>query len=284
VPADCGLTYGVRAGCEKIPSPGGQSARLRWSYLPGFGNTSSAIIRGRNENRGYFSISACAAKDYCRTSVLHEISNATRNLHVNFSNLHQDRALAKRVASGNVAAFEEFFREYFPRLFRFTMTRVNGDCELAEEIVQRTMCRVVKKMGRYRGEALLFTWLCQICRNEMATVFRERGLQDSQTVRLEDNPAVRAAIESISIDADTPEKQRNNEELARFVRLTLEYLPGNYATALELKYIRGCSVEEIGAHLAVSTKAAESILSRARAAFKEGFRSLWDFDPDFLLE
>jgi len=142
----------------------------------------------------------------------------------------------------------------------------------------------VQKMGSFRGEALLFTWLCQICRNEMVTTYRQRGIQDSQTVRLEDHPAIQAALESISVDIDTPEKNRTQEELARFVRLTLEYLPTKYATALELKYIRGCSVDEIGEQLNISTKAAESVLSRARAAFKEGFRSLWDFDPDFLLD
>jgi RNA polymerase sigma-70 factor (ECF subfamily) len=146
------------------------------------------------------------------------------------------------------------------------------------------MCRVVQKMGSFRGEALLFTWLCQICRNEMVATYRQRGIQESQTVPLEDHPAIRAALESITVDTDTPEKNRTQEELARFVRLTLEYLPAKYATALELKYIRGCSVDEIGEQLDISTKAAESVLSRARAAFKEGFRSLWDFEPDFLLD
>lgn len=203
---------------------------------------------------------------------------------MNFSQLHEDRKLAKRVAAGGSDAFEVFFREYFPRLFRFTLTRVNGDAELAEEIVQRTMCCVVRKMGSFRGEALLFTWLCQICRNEMAAVFKQRGLMDSQSLPLEDHPAIRAALESISIESDTPEKERTQEELARFVRLTLEYLPAKYATALEMKYIRDCTVDEIGEHLSISSKAAESVLSRARAAFKEGFRSLWDFEPDFLLD
>ena len=202
----------------------------------------------------------------------------------NFSQLREDRKLAKRVAAGDSDSFEAFFREYFPRLFRFTMTRVGGDAELAEEIVQRTMCLVVRKMGTYRGEALLFTWLCQICRNEMAAVFKQKGLHDNQTLPLEDHPAIRAALESMSVDSDSPEKQRTQEELARFVRLTLEYLPANYATALEMKYILGSSVVEIGDRLAISPKAAESVLSRARTAFKEGFRSLWDFDPDFLLD
>lgn len=203
---------------------------------------------------------------------------------VNFSQLREDRALAKRVAKGDKDAFEGFFREYFPRLFRFTMTRVNGDVDLAEEIVQRTMCRVVRKMGTFRGEALLFTWLCQICRSEMSSVYRQHGLHESRTVAIEDHPAVRAALESISVESDSPEQQQTKEELARFVRLTLDYLPDKYATALEMKYIRGCSVDEIGEHLAISPKAAESVLTRARTAFKEGFRSLWDFEPDFLLD
>ena len=192
--------------------------------------------------------------------------------------------LAKRVAAGDSDAFEEFFREYFPRLFRFTLSRVDANADLAEEIVQRTMCRVVQKMDSYRGEALLFTWLCMICRNEMTSIYRHKGLQQSKTVFLEDHPAIRAALESISVDSDTPENEQTEQELARFVRLTLEYLPARYATALEMKYIRGCSVDEIGEELEISTKAAESLLTRARTAFKEGFRSLWDFEPGFLLD
>jgi RNA polymerase sigma-70 factor (ECF subfamily) len=141
----------------------------------------------------------------------------------------------------------------------------------------------VRKLAGYRGEALLFTWLCQICRNEMAAVFRERRLDADNEVPIEDNPAVQAALASLSLDLG-PEKSQSEDEIARFVRVTLEYLPTNYASALEMKYIQGCSVDEIAGYLKVSNKAAESVLSRARDAFREGFRSLWDFEPDFLLD
>lgn len=199
------------------------------------------------------------------------------------SQIEEDKALARRVAGGSEAAFEEFFREYFPRLYRFVLTRVKGDEVAAEEIVQRTMCLVMRKMPGYRGEALLFTWLCQICRNEIASVFRERGVDPQHELSLEDNPAVQAALASLSVDFG-PERSQGADEIARFVRATLEYLPARYACALEMKYIRGCSVEEIGEALNISSKAAESVLSRARAAFREGFRSLWDFEPGLLLE
>ncbi|MBT8080284.1 MAG: RNA polymerase sigma factor [Gammaproteobacteria bacterium] len=201
-----------------------------------------------------------------------------------FSQLKTDRALAKRVAAGDVEAFDGFFNEYFPRLFRFTMARTGGDADLAEEVVQQTMCKVVRKMGSFRGEALLFTWLCQICRNELASIFRAQGVDGRDTVPFEDVPEIRAALESIAAMPQEPSNQHAASELANFVRVTLAHLPLNYATALELRYIRGCSVAEISRELKISNKAAESVLSRARAAFKEGFRSLWDFEPNFLLD
>ena len=198
--------------------------------------------------------------------------------------VEQDRLLAAKVAAGDQGAFDVFFREYFPRLFRFTLTRVDNNEELAEEIVQRTMCIVVRKMGSYRGEALLFTWLCQICRNETSSVFRQRKLELHEDIRIEDHPAVQAALESVASDDGRPESAQRRDEIANFVRVTLEHLPANYASALEMKYVRGCSVREIAATLSVGEKAAESILTRARAAFRERFRAIWDIEPDFLVD
>lgn len=198
--------------------------------------------------------------------------------------IEQDRDLATQVASGDASAFDAFFREYFPRLFRFTLTRVENNPELAEEIVQRTMCIVVRKMGTFRGEALLFTWLCQICRNELHAVYRQRRLAVTDDLPIEDHPAVQAALESIGGDDFRPETAQRRDEIARFVRVTLEHLPAKYAQVLEMKYISGLTVAEIAQELGVGEKAAESVLSRARNAFKEGFRSLWDLEPGFVVD
>lgn len=193
--------------------------------------------------------------------------------------IEQDRSLAAQVAQGDAGAFDAFFKEYFPRLFRFALGRVDNDPALAEEVVQRTMCIVVRKMGTYRGEALLFTWLCQICRNEMSAVFRQRGDEVREYLPIEDHPAVQAALESMSADDYRPETAQSQKEIGEFVRATLQHLPGRYATALQMKYVNGNSVNEIACELGVSEKAAESLLTRARKAFKEGFNTLWDFEP-----
>ena len=193
--------------------------------------------------------------------------------------IEQDRSLAAQVAQGDAAAFDVFFKEYFPRLFRFALGRVDNDPALAEEVVQRTMCIVVRKMGTYRGEALLFTWLCQICRNEMSAVFRQRGDEVREYLPIEDHPAVQAALESMSADDYRPETAQSQKEIGEFVRATLQHLPGRYATALQMKYVNGNSVNEIARELGLSEKAAESLLTRARKAFKDGFNTLWDFEP-----
>jgi len=198
--------------------------------------------------------------------------------------IDRDRQLAREVAAGDRAAFEAFFREYFPRLYQFALARVDNDAALAEEAVQRTMCIVVRKMDSYRGEALLFTWLCRICRNEMQAVMKQHGVDLPGDVPFEHHPAVLAALESMGGDDFRPESMQRQEEIAGFVRSTLECLPANYSAALEMKYINGNSVSEIAVALGIGEKAAESVLSRARAAFREGFRSLWDIEPQAAME
>lgn len=46
----------------------------------------------------------------------------------------------------------------------------------------------------WRGEASLFTWLCQIARNEITDYWRRRALQDKAEVFVEDDPSIAAAL------------------------------------------------------------------------------------------
>ena len=64
-------------------------------------------------------------------------------------------------------------------------------------------------------------------------------------------------------------------EIARLVQVVLDRLPGRYGDALEWKYIDGFSVAEIAERLALAPKAAESMLTRARAAFRDAFTAAY---------
>ena len=186
-----------------------------------------------------------------------------------------DLAQARRLLAGDEAAFEEFFACYFPRLFRFACVRLGGNEDAAEEITQATLIRALRKLHTYRGEAALFTWMCTLCRREIAA-WRARNARVAEVPLVDDAPPMRAALDALAAFGENPESELRRRELSGLVQATLDHLPGRYGDALEWKYIDGLSVTEIAARLRITYKAAESTLSRARRAFREGFALVSD--------
>jgi RNA polymerase sigma-70 factor (ECF subfamily) len=183
--------------------------------------------------------------------------------------VHLDRALARRILGGDEAAFRDLFDRFFPRLYRFALARLPGDPDAARDVVQQTFCRAFERLDTYRGEAALYTWFCQICRNAIADHFRRSGSGAGRVALLEDEPNARAILESLAAPAaDEPESGAVREQLCRIVAATLDALPGHYGEALEWKYIDGLSVREIAERLDLGEKAAESLLTRARDSFR----------------
>jgi RNA polymerase sigma-70 factor (ECF subfamily) len=185
-----------------------------------------------------------------------------------------DRELVRRLRAGSEAAFAEFFEGYFPRLYRFVLARVAPDEDLAEDVVQAALSQAVAKLHTYRGEALLFTWLCTFCRYELSARMRQKQRALPAVALLEELPEVRAALESLadeSVQSAADEARRG--ALARLVQATLDHLPLRYGRALEWKYLEGLPVKTIAERLGLGPKAAESLLTRAREAFREAFES-----------
>ena len=187
---------------------------------------------------------------------------------------HPDRFLAARMVRGDEAAFAEFFETHFAPLFRFAMPRVGNDASVAEEVVQAALCRAMRKLGSYRGEAALLTWLCTFCRHEISAHFEKVQRVPPMVELIDDIPEVRAALESLGA-ADRPEAALKRHETSQLVQLVLDRLPGRYGDALEWKYIDGLSVSEIAERLGVGLKAAESTLTRARGAFRDAFTAAY---------
>lgn len=132
----------------------------------------------------------------------------------------------------------------------------------------------MRKLATWRGEAALFTWLCTLCRHEISAYYRGQG-RLSEVRLIDDVPEIRGRLEALTASAsDRPDVALDRQEVARLVRLTLDYLPTRYGDVLEWKYLEGLAVADIAQRLRSTPKAAESLLTRARAAFREGFATL----------
>lgn len=184
-----------------------------------------------------------------------------------------DKALVRRMLAGDEQAFARLFDEAFPVLYRFALIRLSYREDAAEEVAQAALCRAMRKLSTYRGEAALLTWLCTFCRHEISDYVRRTG--DRVQVDLdEDGPEIRAALESLhAFEQESPEARLQRSQLAERVRRILDRLPPQYGSALEWKYIDELSVREIAERLGLGAKAAESLLTRARRAFRDAFET-----------
>ena len=189
--------------------------------------------------------------------------------------VHVDRAVARRILGGDEAAFQQLFDRFFPRLYRFALARLDGDPDAARDVVQQTFCNAIERLAGYRGEAALYTWFCQICRNVLTDYWRGRQRREHHFVPLEDRAEVRAVLEALTAPSvDSPEVGVWQSEVRRVVEAAVDGLPGHYGDLLEWKYIDGLSVKDIAARLGESPKATESMLGRARAAFRDAVTEL----------
>jgi len=183
---------------------------------------------------------------------------------------HTDKVIAKRLLAGDESAFKQIFDDYFPRLFRYALARLDGDQEEAREMVQQTFCKAFERLDSYRGEASLYGWMCRICRNAIIDAARKRKREFHDLPHQDADLSMQDIVDALHAPAsDQPEHEAARMNLKVLISSALDHLPPRYGDVLEWKYIEELSVAEIADRLAIGPKAAESLLTRARHAFRE---------------
>ncbi len=170
---------------------------------------------------------------------------------------------------GDEAAMKEFFDEYFPRLYRFSIERVSGEEEAAKEVVQYALTKILLNIHKFRGDALLFTWMCAICKNEAHDYLRKQTSYEKNILLRGDTSNLEASfapcLESTAVQ---PDDIYGRSEDTILIQRTLDQLPMIYSNVIEWKYIEELSVQQIAARLKIGHLAAQSMLFRARRAFQ----------------
>jgi len=180
----------------------------------------------------------------------------------------EDRSLAARMRAGDEAAYATFAERCFGPLYRFAASRLAGNPDLTLEIVQTTMTKALSNLGSYRGEAALLTWICSCCNNEIRMHFRRRRSAPDE-VELAEELGPPAGSQSAATEDAEADLLRKEEQLQ--VHMALDGLPERHARALEWKYLDRLPVAEIATRLGLHLKATESLLTRARQAFRASY-------------
>jgi len=193
-------------------------------------------------------------------------------LQTGFDRNWRDRALA-----GDADAIQELTGVALHALYPFCLYRTGKRHELCEEVVQETVLRAIDRLAEYdpqRANNDILPWLTGLARNEIHRVL----VREKSTVSLEEMWA-RVDGELLAVYARLDKEVFNDEVLRReetrqLVNATMSQLPPHYREALEHKYVHGKSVREMAQLHGLSEKAAESLLSRAREAFRAAFLAI----------
>ncbi len=165
-----------------------------------------------------------------------------------------DRELAARCVAGDVEAFEGLYRQHGNRLYNLAY-RMVGAPE-AEDLLQEVFLLAFRKLGTYRGESSLGTWLYRLGVNLCLDHLRSRHGQMSQvTDSLDEEGAPQLA--SLDRPAEAGVARMDLER-------ALEQLPPSYRAAFVLHDVEGYQHDEIARLLGIAEGSSKSLLHKAR--------------------
>ena len=148
------------------------------------------------------------------------------------------------------------YRSTVRPLYAYVSRRVGGDASLAEDLVQDTWMRAI---GSWPAKGIPddpLAWLIRVARNTLVSHFRRRRPDLVE-------PALLDLIES------QPSTAADDPEAASLVNWGLARLRKGHAELLEDFYFTGKSVRDIARERALSERAVEGRLRRAREKLKK---------------
>jgi RNA polymerase sigma-70 factor (ECF subfamily) len=164
-----------------------------------------------------------------------------------------DADLIRAVGQGSQAAMATLYQRYLPSLWRYAHAQLRGDVPAAEDVVSETFLAFLRGVGRMDPDAgPLGPWLMSVARNKLADHWRREGKRQAGPV-------------SDPIANGDPEKRLEDREC---VATAMAAIDDEERLTLEWKYVEGLSVRQIAQRLGRSDKAIESLLFRARKAFR----------------
>ena len=180
-----------------------------------------------------------------------------------------DARLVERARAGDVGAFEHVYRREVGRVYALCL-RMTGDAPRARELTQSVFVRAWDRLGSFRGDAQLSSWLHRIAVNEVLTEARTDRRRRARVVLAEDQAE---AEEKSGARVDAPGRAGVSRPDDIETRLDLERaisaLPPGARTVFVLHDIEGYRHEEISRMTGSAEGTLRAQLHRARKLLME---------------
>jgi RNA polymerase sigma-70 factor (ECF subfamily) len=191
----------------------------------------------------------------------------------------QDRQLIARLQAGDDTAVQDLADRYGSRIYQLALRHMKNR-EDAEEVAQDVLLKVYRKVGAFRGDAALSSWIYRITFNtamsrlrtsrlaRAADQERERALANKATA----NPGARSPRQPADW-SQMPDESLLRQQLREAVTAAIEDLPEIYREPVLLRDIQGLTTEEASSRLRVKDQTLKSRLHRGRLMLRERLRA-----------
>jgi RNA polymerase sigma-70 factor, ECF subfamily len=191
----------------------------------------------------------------------------------------QDRQLIARLHAGDESAVQELAERYTPRIFQLALRHMKNR-EDAEEVTQDVLMKVYRKVGAFRGDSALSSWIYRITfntamsrlRNGKAARAAEHERERVEAASFGGDDSLRAVREPADW-SHMPDEELLRLQLRQAVAVAIAELPEIYRAPIVLRDIQGLSTEEASSRLRVKDQTLKSRLHRGRLMLRERLRA-----------
>jgi RNA polymerase sigma-70 factor (ECF subfamily) len=167
--------------------------------------------------------------------------------------------LIQELQSGNERAFLELVTRYQKMVVGTCIGFVHNQ-EEAEDIAQEVFIQVFKKVGAFKGQSKISTWLYRIAVNRSLNRLRSTKAQLLMTL----DGWIEGSSTSYRAGSRTPQEELENKERAELLHKSIDALATNQRTAFILSKYQGLPNKQIAEVMSTSLSAVEALLNRAK--------------------
>jgi RNA polymerase sigma-70 factor (ECF subfamily) len=144
----------------------------------------------------------------------------------------------------------------------------------AEEILQETLLKIIRKIDTFRQESHIWPWIKRIAINNCIMWLRKHSSSRSKEVQMDDSSFPQFGRDGhhtgLVLDWPVdPEEVMLNSELSTQLYDAIQSLPYQYRVPLVLRDIEGYSIKNIASLLALKEATAKTRIHRARLFVRE---------------
>ena len=182
----------------------------------------------------------------------------------------------------NTAAVDNLVHHYSRPLFGVILNYTKNPSD-AEEILQDTLLKIVRKIDTFRAESDIWPWMKRIAVNNSIMWLRKHRTARLVETQMDDSMPqfsregeLQYPVFGWSVD---PEEVILNSELSGQLYDAIQSLPYEYRVPLVLRDIEGYSIKQISSLLALKEATTKTRIHRARLFVRDKLSNYLDGKP-----